>query len=512
MGSFLKKEKTRLAFGLLIFILGAVFLWLRPLDAKPFDGMSDEKIINLVSDDLYRSVSAMDYLETSGNDLLEVLSEANSDNNGTEDIDYHFSTFLEAVAYSESLTETHRYFASIPYRLWNQRITSFLISYSLYVKKYELVHRVMVEVSGDEHKSKALNQFNRNFQKPNIYNEMVVRFYSPKTRVRLTGGHFYQKFFIGDTPREEDSFLLLRDKAYGSYGYLLSNFGQTVLESPKVLGDGVEQEMFDTWFPVQKTVASTMGKAILSTRGNEGLIDGADALVMEKVMLPGDIMLQRRNWHVSNVGIPGFWTHSALYTGDLSTMDKYFASEFPYEGHESFSALIESKFPSLYEVYITDLDNPPAVIEAIEPGVILQTLTKSADADYVAVLRPNLSKKDKLMALEKAFSNFGKPYDFNFDFDTRDALACSELVYDAYFERLPEKLGLHMETSEVNGRKIVSPFDMAKKYVNEKDSDQQELTFVYLLMSDEKTKEVSLGTEKDFVESLEWSKFSSFAR
>ncbi len=450
----------------------------------------------------------MDYLESSGNDLLRVLAESKSDNNATEDIDLAFTTFLEAVAYSESLTDKHRYFASIPYRLWNERVTSFLISYSLYVKKYEIVHRIMMEVSGDEHKNKALNHFNNYYQRGDIYTEMAVRFYSPKTRIRLSGGHLYQRFFISDSPRTDNSFSLLRDKAYGSYSYLLGHFGQTILESSKVIGDGVEKEMFDTWFPIQKAVASSMGRAIISTRGNEGLIEDEDVTQMETKMLPGDIMLQRRNWHVSNVGIPGFWTHSALYTGDLATMDKYFASEFPYNGHDSFSAYLEANFPSVYEMYKVESDGTKSVIEAIEPGVVLRTLTKSADADFVVVLRPNLTKKDKLLALNKAFSNFGKPYDFNFDFDTRDALVCSELVYDAYFERLPEKAGLRMDTSLVNGRRIVSPFDMAKKYVEERNASEQEFEFVYFLKSDEKTKVVSVGTEKDFVASIEWSKFS----
>ncbi len=144
----------------------------------------------------------------------------------------------------------------------------------------------------------------------------------------------------------------------------------------------------------------------------------------------------------------------------------------------------------------------------IEPGVVLQSLEKSAHADFVAVLRPNLTKRDKMLALFKAFSHFGKPYDYNFDFDTQDLLVCSELVYDAYFEKLPEKNGIHIETTLVNGRKIVSPLDMAKKFQAESSSPDAEYEFVYFIVSDEDTKNARIADRDLFLESVDWNKFS----
>lgn len=513
--TFFRKERHRLMFAF-IFIMGSIlFLWVRPLDEKPFAAYSNTQIQELIVDDLYQSVSAMDYLETTGNALVVTLVDTKDDSNSTKEITNLFNDFLRAVSFSESLTDKHRYFASIPYSLWNERVDSFLISYSLYVKKYEIVHRIMSTVSGSEYKKKVLNQYIPYASRGNVYDEMVVRFYTPKTRLRLSGGALYMFAFVRPNENRVDAHELLYGKASESYKYLFEHFFSTIAHTGEVLLDRTERKMFDSWFPIQKTVANSMGRIILTTRGKDGFITPVQAAEMGHSMQPGDIMLQRRNWHLSNVGIPGFWTHSAVYTGDLAEMDRYFAAEFPYGGYNTISSLLKAKYPKVYELYkMNDTDGyPPSVIEAIEPGVVIRSLPVSADADFVVVLRPRLlNKHDGLRALLEAFENVGKPYDYNFDFDTRDAFVCSELVFDAYFENLPEKHGLHFTTSLVNGRKIVSPLDMANKFIQERGTTMAELSFVYFLRGNEATQSASVGSEDEFIKSVSWSKFSFFQK
>jgi hypothetical protein len=77
-------------------------------------------------------------------------------------------------------------------------------------------------------------------------------FYRPKTRIRLTGGHLYQRLFISDRDLSDDSFMLLRDKSTQSYRYLSSNFGSTLKKAPEVFLDVTEEKMFTAWFPIQK--------------------------------------------------------------------------------------------------------------------------------------------------------------------------------------------------------------------------------------------------------------------
>jgi hypothetical protein len=506
---FLREKRIIALSGLtLIFILALIIV--RPLDGDVFEGVSDEEIKTMVNDDLYQSITAMDYLESSAQDLVTSLQGQQEDANTTEVIETKFSDFLQAVVYSESLTDRNRYFANIPYRLWQERVSSFTISYSLYVKKYELLHRIMSEVSGSEYKKKILNQYVPLYERNNVYNEMVGLFYAPKTMLRISAGWLYLKLF-GDNDNEYGSeYAVLIIKSQEGYQYLSNNLDKTVLYSGAVAVEKTRNNMFEVWFPVQRTVANTMGHIVISNRGHEGLISLELLPVMRKEMYPGDIMLQRRNWYLSNVGIPGFWTHAALYTGTLTEMNNYFASEFPYDGFTNFDEYLETKFPEVYKDYLfPDKEGYiKSVIEAIEPGVVVSSLEGSAHADFVVVLRPKLTKQDKLLALEKAFSNYHKPYDYNFDFDTRDALVCSELVYDAYYERLPKKHGLHLETSLLNGRKMVSPLDMAKLYKAEHGTEAEQFEFVYFLRGYETEGIARVATESEFIESVDWNKFS----
>ena len=75
---------------------------------------------------------------------------------------------------------------------------------------------------------------------------------------------------------------------------------------------------------------------------------------------------------------------------------------------------------------------PKVVIESISEGVSFSSLSEATLADYIAVLRPRLSEKEKAQAIRDAFSHQGKPYDFEFDFFSSDKLVCTELVYRSY--------------------------------------------------------------------------------
>jgi hypothetical protein len=206
---------------------------------------------------------------------------------------------------------------------------------------------------------------------------------------------------------------------------------------------------------------------------------------------PGDILVERRNWHMTNIGIPGFWPHAALYTGTLQELDAAF-DQLGFQPSEKIKTL----YPAVYEALKGGDENgfPLCVIEAIRPGVIFQSLEKSANCDYLGVVRPDLSQHEKFNALLAAFADYQKPYDLNFDFTTDNALVCSELVYKAY-----QSAGhLPLTPEVINGRLLLPPNEMVQQIAEHL---RDAFSFVLFLDASEKQNRVVEGSAESFAAS-----------
>ena len=59
------------------------------------------------------------------------------------------------------------------------------------------------------------------------------------------------------------------------------------------------------WFPLQRDMAEWAGDTRF-TKQHRRLIDDAQLAAFRAKLEPGDIILERRNWYISNIGLPGF--------------------------------------------------------------------------------------------------------------------------------------------------------------------------------------------------------------
>ena len=159
-------------------------------------------------------------------------------------------------------------------------------------------------------------------------------------------------------------------------------------------------------------------------------------------------------------------------------MDHYFA-DLPELAGRTASSVIQERFPEVYlELVQKDpAGNTPAVIEALRPGVIVQSLQNSAGADSLAVLRPQVTRTERWQAVMAALPHYGKPYNYQFDFRTETALVCSQLVHKAY-EMVD---GLVLEPRMSGGRLLLSPNEIAIKYDREMGQPDAELELVLFL-------------------------------
>lgn len=123
------------------------------------------------------------------------------------------------------------------------------------------------------------------------------------------------------------------------------------------------------------------------------LLEGYHCRLIEKLILPGDVLIRRCEGYVDKWLIPGWWTHAGIYYGDLGSRK-----------HQ--------------------------VIHAMGEGVVTDDLIDFMRTDHLIVLRPPKHCIDS--CLQYAKDQIGKEYDFDFNFDETNEFSCTELVGYCY--------------------------------------------------------------------------------
>jgi len=168
---------------------------------------------------------------------------------------------------------------------------------------------------------------------------------------------------------------------------------------------------------------------------NKGVTEDVRASIAA-FLQPGDVIITRHAKALTNLFIPGFWPHSALYIG---TREQVSDSEINFD----------TRVDSLWK-------NDICVLEARKDGVRLRPLTDTLSVDKFVVLRPNLDPELIAQAIGRALLHQGKMYNFDFDFFNSDRVVCTELIYRAY-----DGLGeLKIPLLERAGRKTLSAEDL----------------------------------------------------
>jgi len=204
-------------------------------------------------------------------------------------------------------------------------------------------------------------------------------------------------------------------------------------------------------------------------------------------MQPGDILLERHNWFLSNAFLPGYWPHAAMYVGTVEEL-----KTLGLDGDERVKRHLAKFARPDEEGY------PRVIVEALSEGVCMTSLPRSVgECDAVAVLRPRLPPERIREAIARTFSHVGKAYDFEFDFFTTDKIVCTELVFRSYDGAMNFKL------VNVMGRMTLPAIEIVKKYKEELVSPERQLDLVAWVQVNEKTGAVEFPDEEAFLRTLE---------
>ncbi|MFW5427448.1 MAG: YiiX/YebB-like N1pC/P60 family cysteine hydrolase, partial [Methylophagaceae bacterium] len=158
----------------------------------------------------------------------------------------------------------------------------------------------------------------------------------------------------------------------------------------------------------------------------------------------GDVLITRHDFVASNLFLPGYWPHAALYIGSETERDE-------------LGVELDDKIAKRWNGEIRTL-------EAQKDGVLFRPLAETLEVDEIVVLRSSLDRKKIAKALGRAVQHEGKGYNFDFDFFSSDQLVCTEVVFRAY-----DGLGeLEFELIERAGRLSLSAEDLLDMAMNQK--------------------------------------------
>ena len=263
----------------------------------------------------------------------------------------------------------------------------------------------------------------------------------------------------------------------------------------------------NTYLQLQQIVATEIGDfRIKNTQDiKEHHIPEEKVKGFHNELKPGDILIERRDWYSSNAFLPGYWPHGALYVGtpgdwkkdgildevikeleilvELEASNETDATQAKENGKTHVQEMREL-IRKLHKGETKKL-NEKQIIEAVSEGVIHNTIEHSVGgASSVFALRPkDLMPGEREKAIAQAFFYIGRPYDFDFDFDTPNTLVCTEVVYRSYGGNSDEAT-LKFPLVTLMGRRTLPAHQLAMQFVEEVEAGRSQYELIAWLDHD----------------------------
>lgn len=186
-------------------------------------------------------------------------------------------------------------------------------------------------------------------------------------------------------------------------------------------------------------------------------------LKMRESLEPGDVLLEKTPFRLTDKFIPGHWGHVAIWTGSITDLKERGLWDLIISSQDWIRLNDKQK-----EYIMQSLkDNPSdpvkdrAILEALRPGVQLNDLYHFLNVDDVAILKPKLQSKtpeqrkvELAEIIAMSFTHVLKDYDFNFDVRDTNKIVCSELAWHTY-------TNCHFKTQTILSRASINPDDVA---------------------------------------------------
>ena len=358
-----------------------------------------------------------------------------------------------------------------------ERLNALLLHYTAVAVAYDYSARFVHAFAGQDEAIRKLNEAEPRWDLPaGTYNLIRANLANREHRRWLEDGW---KNYLRTLPEWQKAGLAAGEPYEKFHGAITLAAKNTAALSEELFSYKLTTALDDVtgaakggYYRASSAVSTLIGDTkIREPRHGKSLITPELMERLRPMLQPGDIIIERRNWYMSNAFLPGYWPHSALYVGTAEQLKAAgLDKDLRIQKHiEEFSKR-DAK------------GHEWAIIEAVSEGVVFSTVDHSVgEADSVAVLRPQLTPLQKQEAIARAFENVGKPYDFDFDFFSSDKLVCTEVVYRSYSGMIDFPL------VEIIGRKTLPALEIVRYWTGGEGGAK--LAFVAFINGDEKTGE-----------------------
>jgi hypothetical protein len=181
----------------------------------------------------------------------------------------------------------------------------------------------------------------------------------------------------------------------------------------------LRQVMFG-FFEISGRAIAELRQPGVKPRGAPKGVTGEMRAELLPLLREGDVFVTRHEDALSNLFLPGFWPHAALYLGERPQLP------LPSGGGPEGGWFLEAR----------------------KDGVLVRPAAETLEVDAFVVVRPPLDGDALALCLARASSHAGKPFDFMFDFRAAERLACTEVIYRGMHGIGPVRFQLR----EVGGR------------------------------------------------------------
>jgi uncharacterized protein YycO len=172
-------------------------------------------------------------------------------------------------------------------------------------------------------------------------------------------------------------------------------------------------------------------------------LTAAEKAALRVRLRPGDVLLEKTPFRLTDKSIPGHYGHVAIWVGSEAELKALGVWDDP-------SVRLQQE----------RIRAGAAIVEALRRGVEINTLEQFLNIDDLLVIRRAMTEEQTRAAVLRAFGQVGKDYDYNFDVESDRRIVCSELAFVVFTD-------VTWPTSTVLRRASITPDQVATRAIGD---------------------------------------------